>query len=57
MHQKAEGMSEMGQQVAQMHDSYMMMKMMQSGIGLDESLEFEPQSGSDMYAKGLCHLE
>jgi hypothetical protein len=41
----------MGQQVAQMHDSYMMMMMMmmmRGGIGLDESLAFEPRSGSDM---------
>jgi hypothetical protein len=36
----------MGQQVAQMHDSYMMMMMMmmRGGIGLDESLEFEPRT-------------
>jgi len=42
--------TETGQQVAQMHESYMMMMMMMmmwGGIGLDESLEFEPRSGSD----------
>jgi len=38
--------TEMGQQVAQMHESYMMM-MMRGGIGLDESLEFELRNGSD----------
>ena len=33
--------TEMGQQVAQMHESYIMMMTMRGGIGLDESLEFE----------------
>lgn len=46
----------MGQQVAQMHESYMMM-MMRGGIGLDESLEFELRNGSDKQAKGLCDPE
>lgn len=46
-HQKAERHeTEMGQ-VAQMHDSYMT-TMMRGRIGLDESLEFEPRSSSDM---------
>jgi hypothetical protein len=36
-------------EMAQIHYGYMMMMMvMQGGIGLDESMEFQPQSGSDI---------